>query len=102
MANFELFLEYIHKVMLVVFLHNAIALTTGYQLGRLFHLPKADKRSLAIETGIQNSGLGLLLIFTFFEGLGGMAIVAAWWGIWHIISGLTIAYFWNRKHVDRT
>lgn len=97
MANFDLFLQYIHRVILLVLLHNAIALTTGFQLGRLFGLPRADKRTLAIETGIQNSGLGLLLIFAFFEGLGGMAIVAAWWGIWHILSGLSLAYIWNRK-----
>ncbi|MEQ8469593.1 MAG: bile acid:sodium symporter family protein [Marinoscillum sp.] len=96
-ANIEIFLTYIHMVILLVFVHNAVALTSGYQLGRLFKLPEADRRSLAIETGIQNSGLGLLLIFAFFQGLGGMAIVAAWWGIWHIISGMVISYWWNYR-----
>jgi BASS family bile acid:Na+ symporter len=94
-ANIDLFLKYIYLVVGLVFLHNAIALIAGYQIGRLFGLPIADKRSLSIETGIQNSGLGLLLIFAFFQGLGGMAIVAAWWGIWHIISGFSIAYWWK-------
>lgn len=98
-ANVDLFLEYIHMVVLLVFIHNAIALTAGYQMGRIFNLDEQDKRSIAIETGIQNSGLGLILIFGFFDGLGGMAIVAAWWGIWHIISGLSIAFFWSRKDV---
>ena len=96
-ANIDIFLNYIHMVVLLVFLHNAIALTTGYQLGRLFKLNEPDRRSLAIETGIQNSGLGLLLIFAFFQGLGGMAIVAAWWGIWHIVSGMSLAYWWNYR-----
>ncbi|MEP4533477.1 MAG: bile acid:sodium symporter family protein [Cyclobacteriaceae bacterium] len=96
-ANVEIFLNYIYLVVLLVFVHNAIALFAGYQMGRLFGLPQADRRTLAIETGIQNSGLGLLLIFAFFEGLGGMAIVAAWWGIWHIIAGLTISYYWKYK-----
>lgn len=96
-ANFNLFLEYIHLVVLLVLTHNAVALTAGYQVGKMFRLDQADRRSIAIETGIQNSGLGLILIFSFFEGLGGMAIVAAWWGIWHIISGLSIAYFWSRN-----
>lgn len=96
-ANFDLFMEYIHYVILLVLIHNAIALASGYQIGRIFKLSVRDKRSIAIETGIQNSGLGLILIFGFFDGLGGMAIVAAWWGIWHIISGLSIAYFWSRK-----
>ena len=96
-ANFELFLEYIHFVLVLVLAHNAIALLTGYQVAKLFGLPKADRRSLSIETGIQNSGLGLLLIFTFFGGLGGMAIVAGWWGIWHIVSGLALGFWWKRR-----
>lgn len=96
-ANLDIFLQYIYMVVLLVFVHNALALISGYQIGRIFGLPTADRRTLAIETGIQNSGLGLLLIFAFFEGLGGMAIVAAWWGIWHIIAGLTVSYFWKYK-----
>lgn len=99
-ANFQQFLDYISVVLVLVFLHNAIALTSGYQIGRLFSLPIADRRSLAIETGIQNSGLGLLLIFSFFGGLGGMAIVAGWWGVWHILSGLTIGTWWHRRKLD--
>lgn len=95
--NVDIFLEFMHLVVFLVFLHNAIALSSGYALGSIWRLSVPDKKSLAIETGIQNSGLGLLLIFSFFNGLGGMAIVAGWWGIWHIISGLTIAYFWSRK-----
>ena len=51
---------------------------------------------MSIEVGIQNSALGLILIFNFFDGLGGMAIVTAWWGIWHIIAGLTVATVWSR------
>ena len=50
-----------------------------------------DRRAVTIETGIQNSGLGLVLIFAFFGGLGGMAVVAAFWGIWHAISGIALA-----------
>ena len=98
-SNFDLFLSYIHMVILLVLIHNASALSLGYQVGRLFKLNREDRRSIAIETGIQNSGLGLVLIFSFFDGLGGMAIIAAWWGIWHILSGLSLAYFWNRTSV---
>lgn len=96
-ANLDLFLRYIHLVILLVLLHNAIALGSGYLMGRIFKLPEADRRSLSIETGIQNSGLGLILIFAFFQGLGGMAIIAAWWGIWHILSGFAISYWWQRR-----
>ncbi len=101
-ANFDLFLTYIHMVVFLVLIHNAVALTCGFQIGSLFKLKMEDKRTLAIETGIQNSGLGLLLIFAFFDGLGGMAIVAAWWGIWHILSGLSLAWFWSRRSVLAT
>lgn len=93
--NYENFVTYIHLVLLLVFIHNAFALTGGYGLASLAKLPFEDRKSIAIETGIQNSGLGLLLIFNFFEGLGGMALVAAWWGIWHIIVGLSLGWYWS-------
>jgi BASS family bile acid:Na+ symporter len=93
--NFENFVGYVHLVIVLVFFHNTIALMSGYGLGYLFKLPHKDRKSISIETGIQNSGLGLLLIFNFFDGLGGMALVAAWWGIWHIIAGLSIGWYWS-------
>lgn len=92
--NYQIFIDYFQYIIFIVFVHNAIALLSGYLIARITNLPLPDQKTLAIETGIQNSGLGLLLIFTFFNGLGGMAIIAAWWGIWHIVSGLAIAYFW--------
>ena len=46
---------------------------------------------MTFEVGIRNAGLGLLLVFTYFDGLGGMALVAAWWGIWDIVAGLAVA-----------
>jgi BASS family bile acid:Na+ symporter len=62
-------------------------------------LPLADTKAIAIETGIQNSALALLLIFDFFDGLGGMAITAGWWGIWDIFSGLALAWLLARVKV---
>ncbi len=93
--NYENFINYVHLVIGLVFFHNAFALTGGYGLASLFNLTEKDRKSIAIETGIQNSGLGLLLIFNFFEELGGMALVAGWWGIWHIITGLGISWYWS-------
>lgn len=98
-ANYKEFLQYIHLVFLLVLVHNAVAFTGGYLTATLARLPEADRRSITIETGIQNSGLGLVLIFNFFDGLGGMAIVAGWWGIWHILSGLAIGTFWSRRPI---
>ena len=100
--NFTLFLKYIHLILLIVFLHNALALLTGYLFARIFKLKPKDRKTISIETGIQNSGLALVLIFNpnIFPAdlqIGGMAFIAAWWGIWHIISGMAISYFWSHK-----
>ena len=96
-ANWRYFLDYVGYVVFAVFLHNALALATGYWAARAAGLPERDRRAVSIEVGIQNSGLGLILIFNFFDGLGGMAIVTAWWGVWHLISGLSVATWWSRR-----
>lgn len=95
--NTEVFNSYIHYVLIIGISHNLLAILLGFFTAKAFKLSFEDQKTLAIETGIQNSGLGLLLIFTFFSGLGGMAIIAAFWGIWHIISGLILALYWSRK-----
>lgn len=101
-SNFQLFLKYIGFVFIIVLIHNALALSTGYGVASFFKLSNPDRRTLTIETGIQNSGLGLVLLFNpkIFPPelqLGGMLFITAWWGIWHIISGLSIAAYWSRK-----
>lgn len=100
--NYHLFSQHIDKVAFIVLIHNAVALAAGFFAARWAGLPVADQRTISIETGIQNSGLGLILIFRFFDGMGGMALVAAWWGIWHIVSGLAIAMFWARWKAGST
>ncbi len=99
-ANFKHFIACISIVFLPVLLHNATALALGYGCSRGAGLTDPESRAVAIEVGIQNSGLALILIFNFFDGLGGMAIIAAWWGIWHIIAGLSIAFLWSRRVPD--
>lgn len=99
--NFNYFIAHIKFIFIIVLLHNALALTSGYLFASLFKVKRRDRRALTIETGIQNSGLGLVLIFNpkiFPESMdiGGMAFIAAWWGIWHIIAGLSIAGFWSQ------
>jgi BASS family bile acid:Na+ symporter len=96
-ANWQYFLKYVGFVVFAVFLHNGLALLTGYFAAKFAGLPERDRRAVSIEVGIQNSALGLILIFNFFDGLGGMAIVTAWWGIWHIVSGVTVATIWSRR-----
>jgi BASS family bile acid:Na+ symporter len=95
-ANWKYFVAYVGIVMFAVFIHNAMALNIGYWTGRIVGLKQADSRAVCIEVGIQNSALGLILVFNFFDGLGGMAIVVAWWGVWHIIAGLATAFIFTR------
>ncbi len=101
--NFDYFLKYISWIIIIVLAHNTIAILSGYGFASLFRLSFQNRKTIGIETGIQNSGLGLILIFNpaIFPQhlpLGGMMIVVAWWGIWHIISGLSIAGFWNMRN----
>lgn len=100
-ANWAQFLAYAGGIAALVILHNSLALGGGYATATLFRLTQYDRRAVTIETGIQNSGLGLVLIFGFFGGLGGMAVVAAFWGIWHAISGIGLAAVMNRTVAAR-
>ncbi|MEH6832086.1 MAG: bile acid:sodium symporter family protein [Sulfitobacter sp.] len=96
-TNWALFMAFAGGIAGLVIVHNALGLAGGYVTASLAGLSPFDRRAVTIETGIQNSGLGLVLIFGFFGGLGGMAIVAAFWGVWHAISGLILAGVMSRK-----
>ncbi len=99
-ANWKIFLQVIGLIVFVVLIHNALALNLGYWSSKLAGLNERDCRAVSIEVGIQNSALGLVLVFNFFSGLGGMAILVGWWGIWHIIAGLIAAFIFSRKKLD--
>lgn len=99
LKNLDIFTEYYKYIIYIVFLHNAIALASGYYLAKINKLSVQDRKTISIETGIQNSGLALVIVFTLFEGNGAMALMAAWWGIWHIISGFIISTIYSRGHL---
>ena len=99
-GNFENIKNYLYLVFLVVLVHNGLSLAMGYGFARMWRLSKRDSRAVSIETGIQNTGLGLILVFNFFDGLGGMAMILAWWGIWHLISGFILSLWWRREPED--
>ena len=101
-GNIDAFLKCVKYIFVVVLVHNLLALCIGFGVGSAFKVPGKDRRTLTIETGIQNSGLGLVLllgtsIFAGFPPHGGMLVITAWWGIWHIISGLTVSTIFNLK-----
>lgn len=100
-ANFSNFISFVHLVFIIVLIHNGLALLTGYSFSSLMGLERVDRRTITIETGIQNSGLALVLMFNpkIFPPeleLGGMTIIAAWWGVWHILSGFAVSYVMAR------
>lgn len=101
-GNMDAFLKCIKYIFIVVLIHNLLALLTGFGVASLLKLPRRDRRTLTVETGIQNSGLGLVLLLgtSIFAGLpphGGMLVITAWWGVWHIVSGLTISAFFRHS-----
>jgi len=95
--NFDIFINYVHYVLILVIAHNILALATGFYFAKAMRLSYQNQKTLSIETGIQNLGLGLLLIFSFFNGLGGMMLLVAFWAIWDIFSGIVLASYWARK-----
>jgi BASS family bile acid:Na+ symporter len=102
-GNLDVFMKCIRYIFLIVLLHNLLALGIGFGTSTLLKLPYKDRRTLTIETGIQNSGLGLILLLNpnifpdtgAWANNGGMLVITAWWGVWHIISGLTLAFLWK-------
>ncbi len=103
-GNLSLFFRYIHLIFLLVLFHNGLAFWGGYLLPKVLKVNEINSRTISIETGIQNSGLALALIFNprIFPvdlELGGMAFIAAWWGIWHIVAGLALALYWRKRTV---
>jgi len=101
LANWDFFLQFAGAVAGLVIIHNALALGGGWLTATIGGVSPYNRRAITIETGIQNSGLGLVLIFAFFGGLGGMAVAAAFWGIWHAISGLGLAMLFARTEAPR-
>lgn len=98
--NLDIFISYIHHVIFLVIFHNIFAFILGFYTAKSFGLNKRDCKTISMETGIQNGGLGLLLIFGFFDGLGGMALLAAFWGIWDVFSGMALATLWGKKEIN--
>ncbi|HEY1091418.1 MAG TPA: bile acid:sodium symporter family protein [Burkholderiaceae bacterium] len=100
-GNWRYFLDYLGLVLLAVIVHDALAYGLGYFTAKLAGLAEYDRRAVSVEVGIRNAGLGLVLIFSFFGGLGGMAVVAGAWGFMDIVIGMLLAAFWARRPADK-
>jgi BASS family bile acid:Na+ symporter len=95
-GNAGVFVQSTPYILPLVVVHNALALGTGFLFAKILNLPFKDVKTITFETGVQNSGLGLVLIFTFFNAMGGMALVAASWGVWHLVTGGLLSWLWAR------
>ncbi len=97
--NRALFLLRFGDFFWLVVLQNAMALGIGLGVARLARLNDPDTRAVTLEVGIHNSGLGLAILFTFFPAAGSMMLITAFWGVWHLVSGLALAGWWGRRQV---
>ncbi len=94
--NQNAFLSHFNLIFTIVLLHNAVALLLGFMAGKYARLPVRDIKATTIEVGMQNSSLAIAIVFTQFGGEPGMALICAFWGTWHIVSGLIIAMVFGR------
>jgi BASS family bile acid:Na+ symporter len=99
LANIKNIKEYVGEVFFVVAVLNALSLAGGYYFAKINGLAEADRRAITFETGIHNITLALIVIFNFFDGLGGMALVAAWYGIWDLMTGFALAITWGKRGI---
>ena len=81
-------------IMAVVVLHNGMGLALGYLAAKLFGLPLAQRKTLSIEVGMQNSGLGAALASAHFTPLA--AVPSALFSVWHNLSGALLATVYRR------
>jgi len=81
-----------------VILHNILGLLVGYWGSRAVKFSSKTAKTLSIETGMQNSGLGVALAMAHFSPLA--ALPGAIFSFWHNISGIILAKYWGQKATD--
>jgi bile acid:Na+ symporter, BASS family len=94
--NTEALVKYVQLVFMMVLIQNMVGMAAGYYWAKWHRLSVPDRKAISFETGIHNSGLGLVLVFNFFPTLGGMMLIVAVWAIWDMISSLFVALYWSR------
>jgi BASS family bile acid:Na+ symporter len=95
-ANLNNFVRYFSHFFGIVITVNTVALLIGIFMGKLGRLNSVDTRAITFEIGIQNAAFGLVIVFNFFDEMGSAAIICAFWGIWHVLSGVSLALFWKK------
>jgi BASS family bile acid:Na+ symporter len=99
LSNAGIFLRVLSAIFVLVAVHNVLALACGFFFGTLFRVQENERRAITFETGVHNTALGLTLIFTYYQGLGGMALVVGWWGVWQLLTGGLLARWWSKQQL---
>jgi BASS family bile acid:Na+ symporter len=81
-----------------VIFHNLLGLSGGFYISRLFGFDLKQSQTIAIEVGMQNSGLAVTLALQFFSATA--ALPAAMFSVWHNISGSLLAAMWSKKRTS--
>lgn len=84
-------------IIAAVVIHNLLGLSLGYLTGKLFKFPQKQSRTLALEIGLQNSGLAASLAKIHFASMPEAMLPAAIFSVWHNISGAVLAGYWSGK-----
>ncbi len=95
-GNYQNFINHIADIFWIVAIFHFLAAVGGFYIPRLMQRPLADRITISLETSIQNTALGLLITFNFFDGNGTMAFILAWWGVWHLLGGFVMSRFFRR------
>lgn len=82
-------------ILFIVMIHNLLGIFLSYMLAKLFGVPEKERRSIAIEVGMQNSGLATNLANIHFGPTS--ALAGAIFTIWHNISGSILATYWRNN-----
>lgn len=83
------------SLMLAIVCHNLLGIIAGYYFAKLFGHDKTVCKTVAIEVGMQNSGLAVVLAMKYFTPLS--ALPGAIFSIWHNISGSILAGIWAKQ-----
>ena len=83
---------------LAVALHNITGLSLGYFATGLLGFDKKTRKTVAIEVGMQNSGLAVVLATQYFTPIA--ALPGTFFSIWHNITGSILASWWSRNDIE--
>jgi len=93
--NLNLLNQLSYSLFFCIVLHNLIGLSMGFLIGGFLGLSLREKKTISIEVGMQNSGLGMALSILHFSKI--VALPSAIFSLWHNISAVGLVYCWKKK-----